>query len=226
MSPQVTPEETSEARRTRRDAIMDAAIEVFGVRGLDGASVEDIARVAGIGKGTIYLSFKSKDEIFDAILAERWPGPFLERSMPGILADANALNTPLEVTLEAIANGFLEAVEKNMLVLRLAFSEAYRFPGRAEHLFETTFLKANRMLAEFLERQQQAGKIRHLESPLIAARCLQGMLMTYVLSQELLGGKRYTPITREAWVSEAVRIFLEGVRHNHEQQFARQLERR
>jgi AcrR family transcriptional regulator len=211
MTAQGAPDGTSESPRTRRDAIMDAAMEVFGAKGLDGASVEDIARAAGIGKGTVYLYFRSKDEIFDAILGERWPGPYLERFMPAALARMESQETPLEDVLAAFANGFLLAVEQNMLVLRLVFSEAYRFPDRAEHLFETTFLRANRLLAAFLEGQAQAGRIRPLDSPAVTARCFQGMLMTYVLSQELLGGRKFTPIAREDWVSEAVRIFLHGI---------------
>lgn len=191
---------------------MDAATRAFGERGLDGASVDYIARTAGIAKGTVYLYFRSKDEIFDAILAERWPGPFLDNVMPRLLGSEYFANAPLGEVLERIGNGFLSAVEENMLILRLAVAQAYRFPGRAEHVFESTFLKANRMLADFLAGRAATGEIRPVESPLIVARCFQGMLMTYVLSQELLGGKRFAPIRREDWVREAVRLFLEGVR--------------
>ncbi len=211
MSAQNPAAETPEVRKSRREAIMDAAMAVLGTSGLDRASVEDIARSAGIGKGTIYLYFKSKEEIFDGILGERWPGPYLERLMPEILSSEEVMNAPLEVVFERIGNGFLAAVEENMLVLRLALSDAYRFPDRAEHLFESTFLKANRILAAFLEAQQKAGRIGPLESPLITARCYQGMLMTYVLSQEMLGGKKYTLIEREEWVRVAVRILLQGI---------------
>ena len=47
--------------------IINAAIEVFAKQGLDKGKIADIAKVAGIGKGTIYEYFKSKDEIFNAI---------------------------------------------------------------------------------------------------------------------------------------------------------------
>ena len=54
----------------RRAAILDAALRVFGQYGFRRTSMDDIAREAGIGKGTIYLSFTSKDEVFQA-LSER-----------------------------------------------------------------------------------------------------------------------------------------------------------
>jgi len=205
------PAETPQARSPRREAIMDAALELFGKSGLDGTSVETIARDAGIGKGTVYLYFKSKDEILDAIFAERWPGPYLQHRLPDILSPKAIEDLPLEEVLRNLGNMFLEAVEENLIVLRLALSEVYRFPDKAEHLFENTFLKANRIIASFLETQEKAGRIGPLESPLISARCFQGMLMTYVLSQEMLGGKTYTPMRREDWVRIVVGIFLQGV---------------
>jgi TetR/AcrR family transcriptional regulator, regulator of autoinduction and epiphytic fitness len=57
----------AEARRTE---ILDAALRVFGQYGYRRTSVDDIAREAGIAKGTVYLSFASKEEVFQA-LAER-----------------------------------------------------------------------------------------------------------------------------------------------------------
>lgn len=54
----------------RRAVILDAALQVFGQYGLRRTSMDDIAREADIGKGTIYLSFASKDEVFQA-LAQR-----------------------------------------------------------------------------------------------------------------------------------------------------------
>jgi len=211
MSKKELASETPEVRNPRREGIMDAALELFGKSGLDGTSVEAIAHDAGIGKGTVYLYFRSKDEILDAILAERWPGPHLENQLPTMLSAEHTSSVPLEEVLQNVGNMFLGTVERNMVVLRLALSEAYRFPDRAERLFESTFLRANRILADFLEAQERAGRIRTLESPLVAARCYQGMLMTYVLSQEMLGGRIHTPMDRQDWVRIAVDIFLGGM---------------
>ena len=58
----------------RRAVILEAALRVFGQYGFRRTSMDDIAREAGIGKGTIYLSFASKEEVFQALaehLAQR-----------------------------------------------------------------------------------------------------------------------------------------------------------
>jgi len=203
------------SQEAKRGAIIDAAIEEFGKSGLDGASVDDIARTAGVAKGTIYLYFKSKHEIFDAVLAERWPRPFLDGLLPDMAAVPGLYELPLETALERVGLTFLEAIEDNLIVFKLAVSEAYRYPKRAEDLFESTFLKTNRMIAAYLENQSRAGVIAPLDAPLVTARCLQGMLLTYVLSQELLMGKKVTPIEKKVWVREVVRLFVWGVRAPH-----------
>jgi AcrR family transcriptional regulator len=75
----------------RRAVILDAALRVFGQYGYRRTSMDDIAREAGIGKGTIYLSFPSKEEVFQALsqsLSERMlAGAEAARRRPGTTAD-------------------------------------------------------------------------------------------------------------------------------------------
>jgi AcrR family transcriptional regulator len=79
---------------TRRAEILDAALTVFGQYGYRRTSMDDIAREAGIAKGTIYLSFTSKEEVFRALsrrLAQR------------ILADAEAARHRPGTTADILA---------------------------------------------------------------------------------------------------------------------------
>src|SRR3954469_2229650 len=65
----------------KRDAILRAAIDVFAERGFFNAQVADVARVAGVAAGTVYLYFKSKDDLLVSIF---------ERSMREGLANGRA----------------------------------------------------------------------------------------------------------------------------------------
>ncbi len=210
----MTPQPMKEAgspRPDKREAIIDAAIEAFDAGGMGGATVDTIARRAGIAKGTVYLYFKSREEIFNTILRERWPGPLPEQLIQG-LVDVPPLGAAgMEEAMTRLGLGFLNAVESNMPVFRLLLTAAYQFREVGDDLFENTFLKVNRLLANVLERQQQLGTLRPLPSPLITARCLQGMLMMYILSQDILNGRQFTPIEKEEWVRETTRLFLHGV---------------
>jgi TetR/AcrR family transcriptional regulator, regulator of autoinduction and epiphytic fitness len=76
---------------SRRAAILDAALRVFGQYGYRRTSMDDIAREAEIGKGTIYLTFASKEEVFQALsqrLAQRMlAGAEAASRRPGTTAD-------------------------------------------------------------------------------------------------------------------------------------------
>ena len=57
----------------KRRQIMDGARTVFLAGGFDGASMNDVARAAGVSKGTLYAYFNSKDELFEAIIRANTP---------------------------------------------------------------------------------------------------------------------------------------------------------
>src|SRR5215212_2453815 len=65
----------------KRDAILRAAIDVFAERGYFNAQVADVARVAGVAAGTVYLYFRSKDDLLISIF---------ERSMRAALSEVRA----------------------------------------------------------------------------------------------------------------------------------------
>src|SRR6188472_456252 len=76
---------------SKRDAILRAAIDVFAERGYFNAQVADVARAAGVAAGTVYLYFRSKDDLLTSIF---------ERTMKEAIADGRqslaALDDPIE----------------------------------------------------------------------------------------------------------------------------------
>jgi AcrR family transcriptional regulator len=65
-------EQTPEGSRTR---LLEAAAGVFARRGYERATIDEIARAAGLSKGTVYWNFDSKEELFLALLEERFDRP-------------------------------------------------------------------------------------------------------------------------------------------------------
>ena len=86
--------------------IIQAAIEVFAKKGLERGKIADIALQAGIGKGTIYEYFKSKDEIFQAI-----ENMFIQDTIDQLHNIANSNNTPTE-KIEVISRISLDLHEQ------------------------------------------------------------------------------------------------------------------
>ena len=61
-----------EERQMRKDRILDGALTVFKSKGLEGATMDEIAIHSGFGKATLYYYFKSKEDVFSAILEDGW----------------------------------------------------------------------------------------------------------------------------------------------------------
>ena len=61
-----------EERKMRKDRILDGALEVFKEKGLEGATMDEIANSSGFGKATLYYYFKSKEDVLSEILNEGW----------------------------------------------------------------------------------------------------------------------------------------------------------
>src|SRR4051812_4380723 len=76
-----------EGRRARVDAVLAAAADLIGRWGYDKTTIDDIARTAGIAKGTVYLHWKTKDEVFVAVL-RRERVLLLEAVRDGLLAES------------------------------------------------------------------------------------------------------------------------------------------
>ena len=203
--PRVSAERREEYLQERREQILDAATQVFGKKGFEGTNVADIAEATGIAKGTVYLYFKSKEEIFSAILSER-------SLLPWFTDQVTTKDVPLETMLTDIARHFLKSMPDYLPIIHLVLSDGRRSPAHAEQLYHDVILEGNKLLAAFLAAQAKAGRIRQLDNPVLTARAFMGMLMIYVLTQEMLGGKHFTSIKQEAWVREVVRLFLDGVR--------------
>ena len=68
-------------RADKRDAMLRAAIDTFAARGFFNAQVADVARAAGVAAGTVYLYFRSKDDLLISIF---------ERTMKEAIADGRA----------------------------------------------------------------------------------------------------------------------------------------
>ena len=61
-----------EERKMRQDRILSGALNVFKEKGLEGATMDEIANASGFGKATLYYYFKSKEDVFSAILEDGW----------------------------------------------------------------------------------------------------------------------------------------------------------
>src|SRR3954454_21484861 len=115
----------------RRADILAAALEEFTARGFEGARLDDVAKRAGIAKGTIYLYFADKETLFQE-LVRSMVHPVLDT-----LEKLCDVDIPARVLVEALLTTFVREVygTRRKDIIRLILSEGPRFPAIAEFYY-------------------------------------------------------------------------------------------
>ena len=150
----------------RPGQIIEAALQVFGERGLANARLQDIAAKAGVSKGTIYLYFPNKEELFREMI-RRTAIAAIERA-----EQANTLGTPTSQLL-AFMKGYWAFVRSPVFITiyRLVLGELHQFPDLAKFYAIEVVARGQKLLSGIIQKGIDAGEFREMD-PMIAARML------------------------------------------------------
>ena len=115
----------------RREAILEAALDEFSARGFAAARLEDVAKRAGVAKGTIYLYFADKEALFQELVRFQI-GPVMS-AFETVLASPLPLKSLIDQAIEIFTREVFGTRRKQ--VMRLIISEGPRFPALAEFYY-------------------------------------------------------------------------------------------
>lgn len=193
----------------RRDAIIEAARDVFLREGYSGTSMESVAHQAGVSKQTIYNHFANKDELFRALVLN------VCTRFSVTLGDYSQFpDQDPEVVLTRFGEEVLKMLSCSdiMRLHRLLQLEGRNHPSLAESYYKFGPDRIARWLTSYLEAQVERGRLQ-VAMPRIAAEQFVTMLMGHLRLRHLLGFTA-TPDKEERtrYVTSAVTIFLNGVR--------------
>lgn len=191
----------------RRQQIIDGALEAFAQKGFNGASNKDIAEAARIGSpGLIYHYFKDKVDLLHQVIVERVP-------VLQVIEDAQQLMLlPPPEALPQMAERVMRLYSQPsaMAVVRVALVESLRNPAVARMVNEAGPGRGLRLLADYMQRQMDAGQLRRID-PEIAARAFVGPLLAYTLTRRVFEQPEVLAITPEEMARQATAIFLRGM---------------
>lgn len=175
---------TETARRRDPDArpqqILDAALAVFGEEGLAGARLDDIARRAGIAKGTIYLYFANKEELFREVVRSTIVRRLEEQEAHFAAA---APDTSAETQLRCYMSTWWEFLltPAFQTVYRLVVGEVPRFPDLFEFHLREVAGRSKRLLGGVVARGQARGEFRTDLGATEAARMISALFISHAL---------------------------------------------
>jgi TetR/AcrR family fatty acid metabolism transcriptional regulator len=157
-------------RTDKRDALLRAAIDTFAARGFFNAQVADVAGAAGVATGTVYLYFRSKDDLLISIF---------ERTMKEAIADGRrsvaALTDPVE-RLREIARLHLDRLGRDR-ALAVVFQIELRQSTKFMERFSATQLRDYLgIIRSVIADGQSRGVFRPRTSPTLAAKLFFGAL--------------------------------------------------
>jgi AcrR family transcriptional regulator len=192
----------------RREALLQAAAEVFFEQGYAAASIDAIIERAGGSKRNIYNEFGNKEGLFLAIITENADKVLSTLAMEEI--EGHDLRETLTAFGERLMAGYMSPVLIG--IYRMAVTEANRFPDLVKSFYEQGPGRATSQLAEVLEGARKRGEIRTDNCQRLAGHFV-GMIRGNLHLQVVLG-LRPPPSNKEMRevVASAVEVILNGVR--------------
>jgi AcrR family transcriptional regulator len=195
----------------RKDArpqeLLAAALDHFVERGFAATRLDDVARAAGVSKGTLYLYFPSKEELFKAVVRESVI-PMLGEAedMLGQFTGTSAELLRLLMTTwwEKIGNTKLSGLTKLMI------GEAGNFPELAHFYQEEVIDRSDKLVTAMLERGIARGEIRQLDTA-IAARILIAPMIMIMIWKHSQGICPIEPNKLDAYLEQYIDMATHGL---------------
>jgi AcrR family transcriptional regulator len=160
---------TIDEESAKRRQIVAGAHAVFLARGFDAASMNDIARAAGVSKGTLYVYFDSKEDLFEAIVEQE-----CEAQASGIF-DLDVNDRDVEAVLKRLGVAYVEFLcEPNKAsAFRTVMAIAERMPSFGRRFYERGPARNIARLAPYLAAQVEAGVLAIEDCEVTAAQFME-----------------------------------------------------
>jgi AcrR family transcriptional regulator len=195
----------------RKDArpseILAAAMEAFVEHGYAATKLEDVARRAGVTKGTLYIYFEGKEALFKAVVRE---------SIVPILTTAEQLaqdpSADPELLLRQLVSHWWQAMGPSGLggLPKLVMSEATNFPELAQFWYDEVVRRGRQIFAQVVRRGMEQGRFRNVDVDLAVRMILAPVLMAAIWKHSFLACEKDT-FAVEAFLATSIDIFLRGV---------------
>lgn len=195
-------DETPTKGERTRIQIEDAAIELFMEHGYHATSMRQIAERANLALGGIYNHFKSKDEIFEAIIVDKHP---YKRLLPLIL---EAEGDTMEDFLSHAASVVIKELTSQPYYLKLMLIEIAEFNG----VHGATLIKEiGPKLLPVFERIIKTRKNLRITNPALLMRSFLGMFISYMVTDMLISNSMLNKLMPKNPIDAYVDIYLHGI---------------
>jgi AcrR family transcriptional regulator len=189
----------------RRQALIEAALDLFARQGYNGTTTRQIAERAGVNEAIIYRHFPRKEDLYWAVLeAQCRPGRSAE------IAELFASSDDDLYVFSKLAEDMLLRREKDSRLSRLLLFAGLENHELSHRFFRTYISIYHQQLAARIRQRVEQGRFRNID-PLLAARGFLGMVVHHFHVQELFGGKHENRFPAGEVAQELAQIWLFGM---------------
>jgi AcrR family transcriptional regulator len=144
-------------KEDRPQEITEAAFEAFAEKGYAATRVEEVAKRAGVSKGLMYLYFKTKEELFKAVVKS-----VVVRRVDALIEAVETTELSSEEFIRGPLASFFRAIPASpvAIVIRLLISEGHRHPDLVSYYYDAVVRKGLAAISGFIERGVQRGEFR------------------------------------------------------------------
>lgn len=204
-------DEAARPRQRRKEArpaeLAEAALELFVEKGFAATRLEDVAARAGVGKGTVYLYFESKEALFKAAI---------EAAMTPAIEAAEALaergDQSAAARLSEFVRGWWQMVANTSVggLPKLLIAESGNFPEIARWHYETIIRRAMRALGRIIEGGIASGEFRQVPVD-FATRIVFSPMFSIIVWTRAFGDTMCDLPEPERFLDEALDLLINGL---------------
>jgi AcrR family transcriptional regulator len=175
--PSEKPKSWTRRKQARPSEILDAALSVFAEKGFAAARMEDIAARAGVTKGTIYLYFPSKEEVFKS-LARQHVGDTLVSATEQARQYEGSVREFLTMLLTVVGSKIQQG--QVAVLPKIIIAESGNFPELARFWRTEVIDKAIGLLTGVIAKGIERGEVRDVPAEYVARLCVAPVIMSII----------------------------------------------
>ena len=196
--------------RRRKDArpseILDAALELFCQKGYAATTLEQVAKAAGVSKGTLYLYYDNKEELFRSMVRE-----LLVPHVEDFERQAGEFSGNSAELLRSMALGWWKTVGGSSLagMPKLMIAEASNFPELAKYYVDTVIVRARNLVAGILTRGMERNEFKQCDAEMTARILLSSLVFAAIWKNSL--GDYDSPFSVSDYINQQIDLTLGGL---------------
>jgi TetR/AcrR family transcriptional regulator len=198
-------------KEARPGELLDAALNLFVEKGFAATRMEEVAKRAGVSKGTVFLYFPSKEELFKAVVRENISGRFEEWNTEFLTYQGSAadmLHHCMSTWWQRIGSTQASGITKLMI------SEGGHFPDIVEFYQNEVVQPGHALIRQVLQRGIDRGEFRAVNLDFAVYGVVAAMMFLILSKHSAAGLPNNVPLDPDAYIANQVAVMLLGLSAN------------